>query len=103
MKNMRLGNHPWRNPPRDIRTKLSLWVAPPALILGILFILWVTTWMSIDYADEDFGRRHINRNVAKYDSFFWEVALCLVGFAVLVPMLYTVVRWIAARALRRSV
>lgn len=103
MRNMGLGSHPWRNPPRDLKTRVSLWIAPPALILGVLFILWVTTWMSIDFADEDFGRRHINRNVAKYDSFFWELAFCLVGFATLVPMLYVMIRWIAARVSRRPV
>lgn len=90
IKNMRLGKHPRRDPPQGLKVRLALLVMPPVMVLLIWFTIYVTTWMGIDYMDEEFRRRHINQNVAKYDAFFWEVGIHLGAFAAFVPVLYFV-------------
>jgi hypothetical protein len=97
-----LGNHPRQKQPQGLKFFLSLWLAPPVLLLVLLFIVHLTTWTSIDYTDENFKRRHINRNVAKYDSFIWDVAFYLGAFAALAPALYLFFLGAARRAFRRA-
>lgn len=99
IKNLALGNHPRRH--QALKGRLSIWLTSPILVLVLLFIVWMTTWASIDYTDENFRRRHINLNVAKYDLFFWDVGFGLAAFAAIVPTFYMFLRWVAAQLFRR--
>jgi hypothetical protein len=58
----------------------------------LLFALHVVSTIDIDYLDERFGRRHINTNVAKYDSFFWRLAFMQGMFGILVPVQHVFIR-----------
>ena len=59
--------------------KQKIAVAFLLVIAPVMFVvtLYLTTSIDIDYHDENFRGRHINTNVAKYDSFFWDLAFLL--------------------------
>lgn len=58
----------------------------------LLFLLYVTSWVDIDYEDHEIRRRHINTNLADYNSFFFELAFLLGGFGIMIPLLHLLMR-----------
>jgi hypothetical protein len=74
------------------RTKLAYIFSFVLFIILLLFALYIIVWVNIDYNGEGFGRRHLNKNIAKYDSFFWYLAFLQGSFGFFLPLLYGVVR-----------
>lgn len=76
----------------SIKEKIAISSCLIVVPVVLLFGLHVVSGIDIDYLDENFRRRHINTNVAKYDSFFWDLAFIQGMFGILLPMLHVFVR-----------
>lgn len=85
-------DHPRTQDDKPRRRKL-LHIAMLLLVpLLLLYLVHCTTWIDIDYNDHEFRRRHINTNVADYNSFFFHLAIRLGAFGVTVSLLHLLVR-----------
>lgn len=91
IRNMALGWHP-RARGYSKWQKLNLAFMLLLFPTLVLFLIYLTTWADIDYVDETFGRRHINLNIAKYDDFFWHLAVSLGCIGLFAPVLYLFLR-----------
>lgn len=64
---------------------------------GLLIAVGFTTFMQIDYADDALGRRHINTNLSKYNSFFYDLLFFLGASAFLLPIEYQFLKSLCRR------
>jgi hypothetical protein len=74
------------------RPKLAYIFCFVLFIVLLLFALHIIVWVNIDYNDVRFGRRRLNLNVAKYDQFFWGLALLQGLFGLSLPLFHGVLR-----------
>jgi len=82
------------HPRTVVSTKQKLMAIP--LLIMFPFLMWfaihIITGVDIDYFDESFRRRHINTNVAKYDSFFWDMAFMQAALSIMFPLAHMILR-----------
>jgi hypothetical protein len=76
----------------SVKQKMAIGFCLVLFPILLVFSVYVLSGIDIDYLDESFGRRHINTNVAKYDSFFWHLAFMQGTFGMLVPVQHVFIR-----------
>ena len=80
----------------DLRKSKPWWytlvlLAMLAVVIG--FATYFTTYLQIDYSDENLGRRHLNLNLRDHSKFFFDLAMFLSGICLLVPFSYHLLRF----------